>query len=381
MVKTLFPSDIHLVIQEISGRIQTALDADAILLAGSFGKDAWLFSEQKLLSDFEFVFVRKSRWSISAKNQLLKDLNKEFPYEISLKGYLYDKAINKCDSNYSRKYPGYVRLDFFDTFSNPKILYSSGVSFKNIEFKDSDITSWEAWRLIVNRIGDLLDLESKTLQDEGKVSYCWLKIFESIADAFLINQNKYHKNISRRLESFSKELVYNDEEIDELCKESYDCIQSALISRDRHDMKFFENIKSISLRRKVLLNWLDYFQGQLSKDEQFDQQSDFYQSYLKNKNLQKKYLENPGFFSVYISNLIRIFRNRELVQNGFKYRNMSTSWRHMSLLAISSLFHESETASTNYAKTRIIADNLFDSEDMNSNDLRENVIYYWKRLR
>ena len=124
MVKTSYPKEIEIFFSEIILRVKEVLDPDLILIAGSFGKESWLYFEDKLLSDFEFVFVCKKRWSLTKKKLLVKALNKEYPYDISLKGHKLQKLQNKVISNYSSKNPGYVDLNFFDTFSNPNILYS-----------------------------------------------------------------------------------------------------------------------------------------------------------------------------------------------------------------------------------------------------------------
>ena len=116
MVKTSYPKEIQLFFNKLIEDVKEVLDPDYILIAGSFGKESWLFFEDELLSDFEIVFVCKKRWSLTKKKLLVKALNKEYPYDISLKGHRLHKVHKKVISNYSSRNPGYVDLNFFDTF-------------------------------------------------------------------------------------------------------------------------------------------------------------------------------------------------------------------------------------------------------------------------
>ena len=57
METTSYPKEIQLFFDEIVVKINKVLDADFILIAGSFGKESWLYFNNELISDFEFVFV------------------------------------------------------------------------------------------------------------------------------------------------------------------------------------------------------------------------------------------------------------------------------------------------------------------------------------
>ena len=87
MEKGLYPKEIQVFFNEVILKIRSVLDPDFIILAGSFGKESWLYSDGILLSDFEFVFVCEKRWSLKKKKLLLKKLNIDYPYDINLKGY------------------------------------------------------------------------------------------------------------------------------------------------------------------------------------------------------------------------------------------------------------------------------------------------------
>ena len=99
MVKISYPKEVQIFFDKVILEIKMVLDPDFIIIAGSFGKESWVYHKNELISDFEFVFISKKKWSFKRKNQLLKKLNHEYPFEISLKGYLLSKVTNKIISN------------------------------------------------------------------------------------------------------------------------------------------------------------------------------------------------------------------------------------------------------------------------------------------
>ncbi len=222
MERISYPKEIQEFFAEIVREIKKTLDPEYILIAGSFGKGSWLLNGSNLLSDFEFEFICRKKWSIKKKKDLLKKFNSIYPYEINLKGNLLDNVENKVSSNYSNAFPGYVRLNFYDAFSDPQILYSKHDQVLDLALSVDDIPSWEVWRLMVNRIGDLLSLQIEPSPSYALVNYYWLKIFESIGDAYLILNNSYSKNISRRHELWDKEVLKSDNLLPDLCKNSFE---------------------------------------------------------------------------------------------------------------------------------------------------------------
>ncbi len=133
MERISYPKETQEFFVEIIKHIKEALDPEFILIAGSFGKGSWLFQDDNLLSDFEFEFICKKKWSLKKKKNLLKRFNSMYPYEINLKGNLLSHVENKISTNYSNEFPGYVRLNFFDAFSDPQILYAKNKDVLNLD--------------------------------------------------------------------------------------------------------------------------------------------------------------------------------------------------------------------------------------------------------
>ena len=385
METTSYPKEIQVFFDEIVVKINEVLDADFILIAGSFGKESWLYLNNELISDFEFVFVCSKLWSLKKKSQLLKKLNSEYPYEINLKGFLSKKVENKVISNYALKNPGYLSLDFFDTFSNPIFLYNKNDDILDIDCEAYEIPVWEAWRLYVNRMADLLKIDCSKNSDSKIVDYYWLKIFESTAGAYCIVNEIYHKNISKRLAIFNKELIEQDEELNETCKNSFPIIKQALLARDEHDLIFFKNSLSVNERKKIIISWMDYFERKLSFQENLRIESDdFGNRYLKNKLLQKKYLGFNYKFNIIVSNLIRFINNPKLLNLKFKFYNNKFSWRHIVLLCISSTFKEQYLGIQNFPKSKKIITKIVSKkslDNLNNENFINTVLYYWKILR
>ncbi|MCB0459705.1 MAG: hypothetical protein KDC74_06800 [Flavobacteriaceae bacterium] len=386
MAEILYPDSILSVIQKMTSKIKEDLDPDYILLSGSFGKGSWLYLNDNLLSDFEFVFVCKKRWSLSKKKRLLNQLNETYPFEISLKGYLHSKILKKIISNYSFKNPGYVNLDFYDTFSKPNIIYSKYREDLNINLKPIDIPVWEAWRLFVNRLGNILSINIDQGQPKYLEKYYWLKIFEAIADSYLIIRNEYTKDVNSRYKIFQYKLLANDATLSSKCLDSFHSIKSALKARKEHDMNLFDQSISKPKMLAIVNSWTTYLECKLEVAEHFeDSNKTFIEKYNKNKSIQGNYLEVTGNFSKIVSNGLRLFKNRNnLINNKFKFYMFNYSWRHMVLLSVYTYFIEMNHSEKEYMLTKKVFSTIVNGREVfsfNENDLLINILKYWKTLR
>lgn len=378
-----YPKEIKKFFDEIVIKVKEILDPDFILIAGSFGKESWLYSNNELVSDFEFVFVCNKPWSLKRKAQLLKNLNTDYNFEISLKGFLLDKIQKKVISNYASKNPGYVSLDFFDTFSNPVILYKKNGEVLDVDCIVNEIPVWEAWRLYVNRIGDLLKLEYQKEQNKTTANYYWLKIFESTAGAYCIINNIYHKNISKRIEVFNQGLIENDNELNEICKNSFPIIKQALLARNSHDLSLFDNKLDIKERKIIVNSWMRYIEEKLGSQEKLSMEvsDDFYTKYLNKKILQSKYLGINYHFNKLVSNMVRFIHNPNLLVFNFKFYNHKYSWRHIILLSVSSAFNEISLQKDDFPQTKKIINKICKTKNIGGNELIKNILHYWRILR
>ncbi len=382
MVETSFPDTLKAILLEISEEIRTELDPELILMAGSFGKGSWLYSKNMdLLSDIEIVFLRDRSWNKTDKERVVENLNEKYPYKIELKGFLLKKVKNKILTNYSLRNPGYLTLNFFDVFSDPEILFSR--SALNLDLRSDQIPAWEAWRLFINRLAE--HLEADTFSNYEMRSYGWMKIFESIGDAYCIVHGIYDKSIEKRHDLFTQELLERDEQLSKSCKNSWEIVHSAYSARRNHDLDTFQIDVSEGALNKYLLDWKDYLEGLLAKSEgiNIDETLEFYSSYLANSELQNKYLDFSDGFNIPLSNSLKFILNRKKLGKPFRKKIVGFSWRHLILLAISSFFYEQQKRE-GYEITRSILGEFLDREfvaDLHRDEIREQVLKYWKIIR
>ena len=384
MDKIYYSNEIQSFFEEIVVELRRVLDPEYILIAGSFGKGSWIFDQEVLLSDFEFEFVCKSQWSRQKKTNLLRDLNQKFNFEIDLKGHLLPNVEKKILSNFGKKNQGYVNLNFFDTFSAPQVLYAKNKKSLVIPIDNCEIPVWEAWRLYVNRIGEILEKIVNQNKNQHPENYYWIKVFESIADAYLIIHQIYRKNISERILLFNKELLIKDKDLSDNCRNSYHFIRMALNARKMHDISNLNIEISFDERVRIIQFWLKYFEKKLSDQEEIlpSKNDDFYEYYLKNVSLHKKYLEFTDNFAIISSNLIRLVKNPKLINSRFKFYNLKKSWKHLILLAVSSYLNEYQD--NNYMRTKNILINIISRKEINlltNQELLSKLIFYWKNLR
>jgi len=386
MERTSFPKEIQLFFNEVIADIKISLNPDFIIVSGSFGKESWLYANNKLISDFELVFICQKRWSLKKKKLLLKRLNEKYPYEISLKGHLKKNVEKKIVSNYSINNQGYLSLDFFDTFYDPKVLYAKGFKNFNLSCSSIEIPSWEAWRLYVNRMGDLLELEINQNLSKQTINYYWLKIFESTADAYCIINNCYSKNIAERLEIFNKELIERDSDLTKYCKNSFPLIQKALYARFNHNLLLFETKIGFKELKLIINYWMIYFEKKLGIQEgiPYFNKNDFYNRYL-NSSLQEKYFGYNYKYNILISNMLSLLSNPNLINKKFNYLNHSVSWRHIILIVICYSFYiENFKTTNNTSFLKEVLSKIISKQEIERLSKTEElalVLDYWKILR
>lgn len=384
MARMFYPKndEVKKALERVTSLMRSELDPDYIIMSGSFGKQSWLFNESFLLSDFEIVFLSQRKWSAKKKKEILLKLNKEFNYDFNLKGYITDKARKKILSNYSFKNPGYISLDFYDSFNNPIFLYKKD-DYLGIQLDTKMIPIWEAWRLLVNRIGDLLVIDYLEAKEEYENKYFWLKVYESIADAYLIVQKKYVKSIKERNEIFNESLF--DTDMDSDCINSFKKLKSALDSREKHQLGKFE-LESETTMSHTLLTWLFYVENKLliSEGMMNDSSKDFASNYLNDSKIQNKYLGFDYSLNKLVSNGIRLAYNPGLLSSSFRFLNHKVSWRHIILISVSTFFKERMDVDPKFKQTRFllsIIDSDLKIEKMSEEELAHRIVKYWKKLR
>ena len=388
MEKISYPEEIESVFDQIVKEIRDVLDPEYIIIAGSFGKDSWIYSNKNLLSDFEFVFVCKKRWSTSLKKKLLIRLNENYSADISLKGYLLKNIQKKILSNYSFKNPGYLSLDFFDTFKDPHILYQKNIISELPTLQNNELPVWEAWRLLVNRMGHFLELsiDKKGSQPEQH-NYCWLKLFEAAAEGYLLINKLYHPNINRRLEKFTSDRVTKDSELTDKCKCSFKIIQSTMLARQMHNISFFK-VGNIKEKKKffILNEWVSFVNKKMFLSENINiVTANQYNWCAENKMLQNKYLlTNVDFlYNILFSNILRLIHKPFLIRQGYKYYNIKYSSKHIILLTVALTFNEFFN-NLKYSNSKLMLGKIIKEDQfkrLNGELFIRKVVQYWKALR
>jgi len=386
MVEISYPKNIQIFFNEVVHLIKENLSPDYILLAGSFAKESWLYNGEKLISDFEIVFVCSKKWSVSRKEQLIEELNKKYSFKIELKGYLRHKIERKILSNYALQNPGYINLNFFDTFNEPKYLYGKTDLLLNISTSVDELPVWEAWRLYANRMGDLLSLLAKDEVPNYLEKYYWLKIFESTADAYFIIHKIYNKNILKRLEIFHKKLLDNDIELSDICKKSFPIIQKALQTRKEHDLSIFNIEQPLSERKLIIISWMEYFEKKMGKQENilFENKIDFNSKYIENRSLQKRHIDLTNDFNIFLTNALKLTRNINLLGSLVNFSIFKYSWRHIILLSISSTFYEQTIENHDFLESKKIFGKIINRKKidvLNNLEFIQSLISYWKIIR
>ena len=385
MAGTYYRSDIDPFINKIIDEVVQCLDPELILMAGSFGKSSWLFSDDHLLSDFEFVFVCKKRWSITKKRKLLQSLNDSFDYDINLKGFILSNVQNKIISSYATGNPGYLSLEFFDTFSNPEILYKKKPVTILFKYDSKEIPVWEGWRLFANRIAHLVEVKA-SVKSDLELRYIWLKVLESVADAYLIVNQIYDKNISQRILLFDKKTLAEDKNLSKYCKSTFESIVLALKARECHSIESFI-FDDIVMNSDFVLEWISYFDFKLaeSRNVEFNNWKSFYQSLIQDKQFQIQYSEMNYKSNILVSNMIRLVYNRQLLNHQYRFYNLFLSWQHVILFTIVSYYQENAILEEQpLSFTKSLMSNLMkrkEIEKLTNKELASVILSYWKFLR
>lgn len=165
----------------------------SIILTGSLGRGEPTYSITSsgvfLKSDVEIgLVVKKSSKKIK---QIVKNISEEFNEELNLM-ILNAKRIKKGQNyNYSIIIPKYKTIFTYDLYNGSKTIFGDDLigSRKHLV---SNIDLYEAKRLVGNRIGELVYLQSQNGQNNAEVYLQWKgKLVLAIGSAWLIISDLY----------------------------------------------------------------------------------------------------------------------------------------------------------------------------------------------
>lgn len=181
----------------------------SIILTGSFGRDEPTFIIDangclKLISDVEIALIYTSRRKLT--EQLIKVVAAEFEEEINFMA-ISERRIRKVyNFNYSLIAPKYKTIFTYDLFSGSRTIWGRDfIGESHIDLDSCDL--YEAKRLVANRIGELLYLQ--TISDSGNQDCLrkqWKgKLMLAIVSSFLICEGEYVSSYHGQYDAIKKD--------------------------------------------------------------------------------------------------------------------------------------------------------------------------------
>jgi hypothetical protein len=383
---TKFSEFIRMAISEAREALIEAFDPDYVLLGGSLGKGDWIEDDSgKLLSDFEIIFISSKNWSRKEAQRIASDLSEKFSAKFHTTGYSKKRILKKQPSNLCFGSPGYVTWTYFDSIKSDNVVYSSpdstfGLPSTSVE----EVPAWEAWKLFVNRIGDLLQLCVDAKVHEREADYIWLRTFQAAADTLLYSLDMYVPDISERYKNWQS--VYRKPERFGLVipRKFLALPDASLRSRKEHKLNHFvEESKHYSKEemQKITLYFLERIEKTMFEEEGFSEVS--YEAYIANKPVINKYsgLYFGRRLSNIYSNLFLLLFGKPL---GKFYRRFALHkpWRHISLLSISALFKEIHRNESEISNTRKLIGSVYKNiHSLDDKRLIPLILSHWEILR
>ena len=170
----------------------------SVILTGSFGRDepTYVFSEDggfALKSDVEIALVYPKASLKKAVSKLIAEVSGEFEEDLNLMA-IHEKRVRKAyNYNMSFKTPKYKTLFTYDLFNGSKTIWGEDlIGAKKVSLSEVDL--YEAKKLIGNRIGELIYLQSTADNAERKqeLAMQWkAKLMLAMASAWLICEGLY----------------------------------------------------------------------------------------------------------------------------------------------------------------------------------------------
>lgn len=383
MELTKFPQIAQKAISEAIDELTHTFDPEYILLGGSFGKGDWIKDKNgKLLSDFEIIFINKKSWNRKKAKKIAHNLKEKYKLDFSIAGYSKKRVLKKQPGNLCFGNPGYITLNYFDAIKEDNVIYKKNKpAFKLPETNLNEVPMWEAWRLFVNRFGDLLKIFIDKNISKTEVDYYWQKAFQAAADTLLISISKYESNISDRYNNW-REVRLNQKKIG-LNIPDYFLIplEASLKARLYNSLKIFStDYYSFSDKEKIeiILFYFDRIEKKMFEKEGLEKKT--YKEYLSNKSLINKY---SNFYignkiSNLYSNILSLVIYRKQLCKKFKYYKINEAWRHIYLISIMTLFREYVFQQSDLTNTKQILNKIY---SINNNDFIFYIIFNCRWFR
>jgi hypothetical protein len=276
-------------------------------------------------------------------------------------------------------------MGYFDSIKDQNVIYKKKEpSFPLPQTSVDVVPLWEAWKLFVNRLGDLLQIYVDPDVSEVRENYFWLKAFQAAADTLLFSLGKYVSDVTGRSENWKK-LKRDQKQFGlEIPGKYLILLDAALRARAEHNLhNFIKEAASFSNKEKseVILYFFNRIEKNMFKEEGLDKAE--YESYLADKALMNKYagLYIGKIFSNIYSNLFVLLFGGSLSRQ-YRVFRLRKPWRHISLVSIAQVFRELSEGRTGLPVTRKIISEVYKNlTSLSDTDLISFLISDWKKLR
>lgn len=167
----------------------------AVILTGSFGRDEQTYVETEdgsfhLKSDVELGVVFPDHVSKQTMNTLIEAVSGEFTEELNMMPISCRRMQHGHNFNFTFLPPRYKTLFTYDLYHGSKTIW--GQEYLNKKAVTlADVDPYEGKRLVANRIGELLYLQSHC-SDQPQLQAQWKgKLLLAIGSAWLLSRGKY----------------------------------------------------------------------------------------------------------------------------------------------------------------------------------------------
>ena len=229
----------------------------SIILTGSFGRGEPTYEVEgdqfRLKSDVEIALIFPDSSKKEIVEKLIRDVSAKFDEELNLMA-INEKRVRKAyNFNFSLRVPKYKTIFTYDLFNGSKTIWGRDfIGDKEILLSEVDI--YEAKRLVANRIGELVYLQSHTEDGEQKeyLREQWKgKLMLAIVSAWLICEGEYVSSYHRQNQIMKDRIAEAEDTLGKGFFEEYDKVFRFLREGgavyDVPDRKLVEYVKRMDL--------------------------------------------------------------------------------------------------------------------------------------
>lgn len=183
----------------------------SIILTGSFGRNepSYVFEADgtfQLKSDIEIALIFRRTSSKKRVEELIRAVSADFEEDLNLMAISEKRVKNAHNFNLSFQEPKYKTIFTYDLFNGSRTIWGQDLIGRKV-VPVSEIDPYEGLRLVANRIGELVYLQTSS-SDPAKVSALrvqWKgKLMLAIGSAWLLSKGEYVSSYRGQYENIKK---------------------------------------------------------------------------------------------------------------------------------------------------------------------------------